>query len=151
MRPVRSSVRGVEGAAAVEFSLIAALLITLVLGILQFGLNYSRLQGLHAAAREGARLASLGGPLVDADVVQRVIDEVPPFIKDKGTTTTDGDIAIRVLPAGTWCAAQGDTVTVQITLTAQGDDRYRISLPGFSRLFEMDTQATYLCESGRGP
>jgi Flp pilus assembly protein TadG len=48
-----------RGAAAVEFALILPLLILLVFGIVQFSIAYNRSQGLHAAAREGARLASL--------------------------------------------------------------------------------------------
>ncbi|MGQ0804625.1 MAG: TadE/TadG family type IV pilus assembly protein [Actinomycetota bacterium] len=48
-----------RGAAAVEFALILPLLILLVFGIVQFSLAYNRQQGLHAAAREGARIASL--------------------------------------------------------------------------------------------
>ena len=48
-----------RGAAAVEFALILPLLIMLVFGIIQFGVLFNRQQGLHAAAREGARIASL--------------------------------------------------------------------------------------------
>ena len=48
-----------RGAAAVEFALILPLLIMLVSGIIQFGVLFNRQQGLHAAAREGARIASL--------------------------------------------------------------------------------------------
>ena len=48
-----------RGAAAVEFAMILPLLILLVFGIVQFSLAYNRQQGLHAAAREGARIASL--------------------------------------------------------------------------------------------
>ena len=48
-----------SGAAAVEFAMILPLLILLVFGIVQFSLAYNRQQGLHAAAREGARIASL--------------------------------------------------------------------------------------------
>ena len=48
-----------RGAAAVEFALILPLLITLVFGIVQFGLLFNRQQALHASAREGARLAAL--------------------------------------------------------------------------------------------
>jgi Flp pilus assembly protein TadG len=48
-----------RGAAAVEFALILPLLITLVFGVVQFGLLFNRQQALHASAREGARLAAL--------------------------------------------------------------------------------------------
>lgn len=48
-----------KGAAAVEFALILTPLILLVFGIIYFSLYYNALQGTQAAAREGARLASL--------------------------------------------------------------------------------------------
>jgi Flp pilus assembly protein TadG len=48
-----------RGASAVEFALVAPILILLVFGIFQFSIVYNRQQGLHAAAREGARIASL--------------------------------------------------------------------------------------------
>ncbi len=48
-----------RGAAAVEFALVLPLLVLLVFGIVQFGIAYNRVQGLQAAAREGARRGSL--------------------------------------------------------------------------------------------
>lgn len=51
--------RSEHGAAAVEFAIILPILVMLLFGIIQFSLAYNRQQGLHAAAREGARLASL--------------------------------------------------------------------------------------------
>lgn len=154
MRPLRSLVRDASGATAVEFSLIAMLLFTLLYGILQFGFNYSRYQGLQAAVREGARLASLGGSLDEPTVRQHVVDNVPPFITDP---VADLLIDVHALGAGfapgstsdVWCGDIGDEVTVRIELSAQGADRYQISLPLFSRAFPMDTEATYRCENPR--
>ena len=48
-----------RGAAAVEFALILPLLVLLVFGIVQFSIYFNRMQGLHAAAREGARIGAL--------------------------------------------------------------------------------------------
>jgi Flp pilus assembly protein TadG len=50
-----------RGAAAVEFALVAALLLTLVFGIFEFGRIYSELEVLTSAAREGARVAAVRG------------------------------------------------------------------------------------------
>jgi Flp pilus assembly protein TadG len=52
-------IREERGAAAVEFALILPILVLLVFGIVEFSLAFNRQQGLHAAAREGARIASL--------------------------------------------------------------------------------------------
>lgn len=51
--------RGESGASAVEFALVASLLFMIIFGIIQFGISYNRYQGLHASAREAARLGSL--------------------------------------------------------------------------------------------
>lgn len=154
MRPSRSLNSDVEGATAVEFSIIAMLLFTLLYGILQFGFNYSRYQGLQASAREGARIASLAGSLDEPTVRQRVVDNVPPFVTDPAA-----DLLIDVHAAGAafapgstgdaWCASVGDEVTVRIELSTQGADRYQVNLPMFNRAFPMDVEATYRCENSR--
>jgi len=43
----------------VEFALIMPFLLMLVFGVIQFGTLFNRQQGMHAAAREGARVAAL--------------------------------------------------------------------------------------------
>ena len=48
-----------RGVGVVEFALVMPLLMMLVFGVVQFGLLYNRQQALHAAAREGARLAAI--------------------------------------------------------------------------------------------
>jgi Flp pilus assembly protein TadG len=64
-KSINPAFRREGGAAAVEFALILTLLILLVFGIIQLGLAYNRYQGLQAAAREGARVASIGGSQTD--------------------------------------------------------------------------------------
>jgi Flp pilus assembly protein TadG len=53
--------RGERGASAVEFAIIISLLFIVLFGTIQFGIAYNRYQGLQAAAREGARVAAVGG------------------------------------------------------------------------------------------
>jgi Flp pilus assembly protein TadG len=48
-----------RGAAVVEFAIVLPLLVMLLLGIVEFSLMYNRQQALHAAAREGGRVAAL--------------------------------------------------------------------------------------------
>ncbi len=61
-RPPRRRTRlsGERGAAAVEFALVAPVLIMLLIGIVEFSLVYSTQSSLSAAAREGARVVALG-------------------------------------------------------------------------------------------
>src|SRR5205814_6633999 len=55
----------------------------ILFGTIQFGIAYNRYQGLQAASREGARLAS-----VDATVTE-IIDRVKQSVSVIDTTTTD--------------------------------------------------------------
>lgn len=48
-----------EGAAAVEFALISVVLLTLVFGMIEFGIAYSKANVYTGAAREGARYAAV--------------------------------------------------------------------------------------------
>ena len=48
-----------RGASAVEFAIIASLLLMILFGTITFGILLNRYQGLQSAAREGARLGSL--------------------------------------------------------------------------------------------
>ncbi len=59
MRSLLQRRRSQHGAAAVELAIVLPILILLVFGIVQFSIYFNRLQGLHAAAREGARVAAL--------------------------------------------------------------------------------------------
>lgn len=51
--------RGDRGAAAVEFALVAPLLLLIVFAIISYGVMFSFRQGLSQAAAEGARAAAL--------------------------------------------------------------------------------------------
>jgi len=50
---------GERGSAVVEFAIVLPLLVMFLLGIVEFSLMYNRQQALHAAAREGGRVAAL--------------------------------------------------------------------------------------------
>lgn len=63
--------RGERGAAIIEFAIVMPVLIILVFGIVHFAIAFNRYQGIHAAAREGARTASI--PTATAgDITARV-------------------------------------------------------------------------------
>jgi TadE-like protein len=59
LRKRASSFTGERGAAAVEFALIATVLVMLLFGILEYGRLFGELEVLESAAREGARAASV--------------------------------------------------------------------------------------------
>jgi Flp pilus assembly protein TadG len=76
----RGDKRGERGAAAVEFALVAPLLVLLICGIIDLGRAYATLNQLAAAAREGARLAAVfADPEGDPAELKQVRDRVGAF------------------------------------------------------------------------
>lgn len=95
-----------RGAAMVEFAVIAPVLIVLVFGIIQFSIAFNRLQGLHAAAREGARTASIPTATL-SDVNDRVAEALTGIDYDGAPTV--------VVPTGGCAGRQGEEVRVELT------------------------------------
>ena len=58
---IRAEVRKEQGAAAVEFAIIAGLLFMLIFGMIEYGFAFFQMQSLRSATREGARVAAVGG------------------------------------------------------------------------------------------
>ncbi len=106
--------RDERGAAALEFALVVPILMTLVMGIIDFGVAINRDTLVNNAVREGAREASLNpDPAAVEAVVRRALDSLPVE-------------AVTVLvgcrtPAGAACgsfavdAAAGGTAVVTVT------------------------------------
>ena len=57
-RRIRAAVSRDDGAAAVEFAIIATLLMLLVFGVIEYGLWIAQYEAYSSAAREGARVAA---------------------------------------------------------------------------------------------
>lgn len=68
-------VREERGASAVEFAIIASLLLMILFGTITFGIIFNRYQGLQSAAREGARLGSLSAT-TRTNIIDRVRESV---------------------------------------------------------------------------
>jgi Flp pilus assembly protein TadG len=116
-----------------EFALVLPLLLILLFGIIEFGIAFNRAQAVEAAAREGARLASLSSTTFP-DVETRVNDALAGI-------PMDNMVAVTVTPAG--CAGnQGDPITVEVTTD------HNINIP---ILFDTDVtltgQAVFRCEA----
>jgi Flp pilus assembly protein TadG len=104
--------RSERGAVAVEFAVILPLLLILIFAIVEFSTAFNRHNGLHAAAREGARMASLPQS-TQTDVRDRV-DDALEGVAFSGTPT------VTVTPSSTRpCEGRaGQTVTVVVTADA---------------------------------
>lgn len=77
MAPMRfpARARSERGAELIEFALVFPLLLLVVLGIVDFGFLFQRMEVITNAAREGARIAVLPG-YQEADVRARVCNYV---------------------------------------------------------------------------
>lgn len=119
-----------RGAVAAEFALVLPILLILIFGMVQLGLTYQRQEAVHAAAREGARVASL-----------------------PTTTTTEACASATSALSGTGftatptCTASGDcsssSGTVVVTVTVSNS----IEIPFFgSPTFDLTGLGEFRCE-----
>jgi Flp pilus assembly protein TadG len=133
--------RGEAGASAVELALILPLLILLIFGIVQFSIAYNRVQGLQAAAREGARFASIGGNFTG--IQTRVHNAQSLFDDSDVTVTTSPPSAGTAKP----CAAAGAGNDVTVTASVPTPNDYDLEIPLFGS-YEINYNAAgvFRCE-----
>jgi len=98
-----------SGAAAVEFALVSLLLVTLLIGIMQFGYIFYQYVEITSAAREGARWAAVRDEGSGVTVRDRVRMAAP------GVTPPLTDAQITVSPESPTDADVGNPVTVTVT------------------------------------
>lgn len=91
-----------SGAVAVEFALVAPVLLVLILGIIDFGFAFNAKIAVTQAAREGARVVALGG--TDSDATTRVNE----------TLTTSGQIFAATTTVLSGCSSGSDATTVRV-------------------------------------
>jgi Flp pilus assembly protein TadG len=111
----RHHAAGERGAAAVEFALVLPILILLIFGIVEFSISYNRQQALHAAAREGARTASVPSSTT-SDINSAVTNALQGVTFDSSPTIT-----ITPSASQPCLNRSGQTVTVQVTANSQLD------------------------------
>jgi hypothetical protein len=103
-----------RGAELIEFALVLPLLLLLVLGIVDFGFLFQRLEVVTNAAREGARIAVLPGYNTD-DVKDRVNDYLEeggvPIVR--GTNPVININAINIAPGGGGATIPSEQVQVR--------------------------------------
>jgi Flp pilus assembly protein TadG len=129
-----------EGAAAVEFAIVATLLMLLVFGVIEFGLWIAQYEAMSSAAREGARVAAVRGDadgnntFSSADITFAVTQASTPYTVS-GAVTADKTCND---------ATYGQLVTVSWTQTfANNRLFFRLPLLPASRLIK----GVFRCES----
>jgi Flp pilus assembly protein TadG len=119
---------GERGAAVVEFAIVLPLLVMFLLGIVQFSLMYNRQQAIHAAAREGGRVASLSTSTQD-DITAAVDGALEGTVFDSARVIT-------ISPNTTQPCLDNQGATVTVTVTADSNldipfwDNTSVSLTG---------------------
>jgi Flp pilus assembly protein TadG len=102
--------RNRQGAAAVEFAIVAPLFILFVLGMIEVSRAIMVQQLMTNAAREGARVAVLESTTSTQTVRDKVRNYSPTF-----QTLTDSQITVNPDPPSTAAAGAPVTVTVSVT------------------------------------
>jgi len=107
----RSRGNGQNGAALVEFAVLAPLLILLVLGIVEFGWLFGQYNDVRHGTREGARFAAVNAGTNDAirDTVCDAMDGL-----DAGMTLIEIDLDVSDTN-GVAGIARGDTGIIAVT------------------------------------
>jgi Flp pilus assembly protein TadG len=85
--------RSEDGAALVEFAIVLPVLLLLVFGIIDFGRALSAQNSITAAVHDGARLAAVQYPVVNAQAVK---DSVRRFLAPLGIAP---DVIVRETPS----------------------------------------------------
>ncbi len=105
-----------RGAAAVEFALVVPALIVLIFGSIEFGLAVQARTMVGNAAREGVRVASLGGSV--SDITSSALNALGSVSGTKAVTVT------CTTPSNATCTIgapnAGNTATVVVTLNYTG-------------------------------
>lgn len=107
-RASRARSDNASGAAALEFALILPILVLLVCGIIEFGFVFQAQLALTHAAREGARIASVGKwdvgtpALVRAQAFPVTPVTITTVPADPGTATSGMAITVTIRHAYDW-------------------------------------------------
>lgn len=116
-----------RGAVAVEFALLAPILVMLLLGITEFGRAYNVQSSLSSAAREGVRVMAIGNnPTAARTAAKNAAVAVKPALTDANFTFS---------PA---TCAPGAQITLKIT--------YNLStMTGIAGPFALESEGVMLC------
>jgi len=126
---------GEQGSAVVEFAIVLPLLVMFLLGIVEFSLAYNRQQALHAAAREGGRVAALETS-TQSDITAAVDGALTG-------TTFDSSRVISISPSTAQPCLNNQGGTVTVTVNADSD----IDIPFWSTAtYTLKGQAAFRCE-----
>lgn len=121
-----------RGAAAVEFAIVVPVLVSLLLGIMEFSRVYNAQASMSAAAREGVRVMAISNdPVAARKAAKNTAVSLNPAL-------ADSNITFKNLDTGSTSCAPGNRMAVTITYTLS-------TLTGIAGPFPMTGQGAMLC------
>lgn len=121
-----------RGAVAVEFAILAPVLVMLLLGIMEFGRAYNAQASLSAAARESVRVMAVSNNITAARTAAR------NSAVSLNPSLADSNITFKNLETGTTTCAPGNRMTITI--------RYNLTtMTGIAGPFAMTGKGAMLC------
>lgn len=122
-----------RGAVAVEFAIVAPLLVMLLLGIMEFGRMYNAQASLSAAAREGVRVMAISNNATAArNAAKSTALSLQPGLADANITFKNLDT-----PTSTTCAP-GHRISITVTYSLS-------TMTGIAGPFSMTGKGAMLC------
>jgi hypothetical protein len=94
----KSEIRNREGAVAVEFAIVAPVLLAIVFGMIELGRAFEMQNLLEVAAREGARFASMdreGMLEPDESANDKLVEDVRNFLASNGIPRDDITVEVN--------------------------------------------------------
>ena len=121
-----------RGAVAVEFAIVAPVLVMLLLGIMEFSRAYNAQATLSAASREGVRsMAIFGNEVAAKKAAMDTAVSLQPSLKD-------ADIEFKNLDTGAKVCAPGNRMTITITYSLS-------TMTGIAGPFPMTSKGAMQC------
>jgi Flp pilus assembly protein TadG len=114
-RDVRTLLRDHSGAQAVEFALIAPLLLMLIMGIIQFSITLNNYIELTEAVRTGARNLAISRAMASATPYTTTVSN----IDSSAGNLTAGSISVTLSVNGTACTTDSGCTTALSTAAGE--------------------------------
>ncbi|WP_426225610.1 TadE/TadG family type IV pilus assembly protein [Pseudarthrobacter sp. DSP2-3-2b1] len=121
-----------RGAVAVEFAIVAPVLVMLLLGIMEFSRAYNAQASLAAAAREGVRVLAISNDVIAA---RKAAKDTAVSLQPQ---LADSNITFKNLDSGTAACSPGHRMSVTITYSLN-------SMTGIAGPFPMTGKGAMLC------
>jgi Flp pilus assembly protein TadG len=147
-RQALGPIRNQRGAEVVELAIVLPLLLFVFVGIIDFGFMFQRYAVLNNAAMEGARVGSLPGYQIPADVTARVNAYAATAGVNAATIRVDAvTVAVPAAGGGNWPAVQ---VTVEHDYTFRYIGGMAVFFGGSSRMVTLRARSVMRSQVGAG-